>query len=104
MLKQRRSQIEFIGLMAALISVTALAIDAVLPALDIVGEVIGTKTPADNQLLVIMIFLGLGIGPLIFGPLADAKGRKSSVYIGFSIFIAASKVSDFLHHVLLPLP
>lgn len=90
MQKSRRSQFEFIALMAALMSVTALAIDAVLPALDIIGETIHTKTPADNQLLITMIFLGLGVGPLIFGPLADAKGRKQSVYIGFVIFIAAS--------------
>ncbi|ANH61051.1 multidrug effflux MFS transporter [Dokdonia donghaensis] len=90
MQKSRSSQIEFIALMAALMSVTALAIDALLPALDIIGEAIQTKTPADNQLLITMIFLGLGIGPLIFGPLADARGRKSSVYIGFFIFIIAS--------------
>ncbi len=90
MLKNRGSQIEFIALMAALMSVTALSIDALLPALDIIGEAIDTTTPADNQLLVTMIFLGLGLGPLVFGPLADAKGRKSSVYIGFFIFIIAS--------------
>lgn len=90
MLKNRGSQIEFIALMAALMSVTALSIDALLPALDIIGEAIQTQTPADNQLLITMIFLGLGIGPLAFGPLADAKGRKSSVYIGFIIFIIAS--------------
>lgn len=90
MQKSRRSQFEFIALMAALMSVTALAIDAVLPALDIIGETIHTTTLADNQLLITMIFLGLGVGPLIFGPLADAKGRKLSVYIGFAIFIAAS--------------
>lgn len=90
MQKNRRSQVEFIALMAALMSVTALAIDALLPALDIIGEDIGTKTPADNQQMIIMIFLGLGIGPLFFGPLADATGRKPSVYIGFAIFIASS--------------
>lgn len=71
-------------------SVTALSIDALLPALDIIGVAIQTKTPADNQLLVSMIFLGLGLGPLVFGPLADAKGRKSSVYFGFVVFIIAS--------------
>lgn len=71
-------------------SVTALAIDALLPALDIIGNAIGTKTPADNQLLVTMIFVGLGIGPLVFGPLSDATGRKPSVYLGFIIFIIAS--------------
>ena len=90
MQKTKGSQIEFIALMAALMSVTALSIDALLPALDIIGVAIQTKTPADNQLLVSMIFLGLGLGPLVFGPLADAKGRKSSVYFGFVVFIIAS--------------
>lgn len=78
--------------MAALMSVTALAIDALLPALDVIGIAIGTQTPADNQLLVTMIFVGLGIGPLVFGPLSDATGRKLSVYLGFIIFIIASFV------------
>lgn len=76
--------------MAALMSVTALSIDALLPALGIIGKEIGTATAADNQLLVTMIFVGLGIGPLIFGPLSDATGRKPSVYLGFIIFIVAS--------------
>lgn len=76
--------------MAALMSVTALSIDALLPALDIIGIAINTQTPADNQLLVTMIFLGLGVGPLLFGPLSDAIGRKPSVYMGFALFVAAS--------------
>lgn len=76
--------------MAALMSVTALSIDALLPALDVIGLDIETTTPADNQLLITMIFLGLGIGPLLFGPLSDATGRKPSVYIGFVVFILAS--------------
>ncbi|MFC7357185.1 multidrug effflux MFS transporter [Jejudonia soesokkakensis] len=84
------SQLEFIALMAALMSVTALSIDALLPALDVIGLHIQTATPADNQLLITMIFLGLGIGPLLFGPLSDATGRKPSVYIGFVVFIIAS--------------
>ena len=71
-------------------SVTALSIDALLPALDVIGVSIDTKSPADNQLLVTMIFLGLGIGPLIFGPLSDAIGRKPSVYMGFAVFVIAS--------------
>ncbi len=71
-------------------SVTALSIDALLPALGVIGKEIGTVTPADNQLLVTMIFVGLGIGPLVFGPMSDATGRKPSVYLGFIIFIIAS--------------
>lgn len=90
MSKPKSSQLEFIAMMAALMSVVALAIDALLPALDIIGLAIGTSRLIDNQLLITMIFLGLGIGPLIFGPLSDSLGRKPVVYFGFIIFIISS--------------
>ena len=86
----RTSQFEFVALMASLMSVVALAIDALLPALDIIGITIGTKEIVDNQLLITMIFLGLGFGPLVFGPLSDSIGRKPVVYMGFALFILAS--------------
>lgn len=90
MFKNKPSQFEFIALMAALMSVVALAIDALLPALDVIGHSIGTVSNSENQLLIIMIFLGLGIGPLLFGPISDSLGRKPIVYVGFIIFILAS--------------
>ena len=76
--------------MAALMSIVALAIDALLPALDIIGFHVGTTNPSDNQLFIIMIFLGLGLGPLLFGPLSDSLGRKPVVYMGFALFVVAS--------------
>ena len=76
--------------MASLMSVVALAIDALLPALDIIGITIGTTEVVDNQLLITMIFLGLGFGPLVFGPISDSIGRKPVVYMGFTLFIIAS--------------
>ncbi|MHA7057430.1 multidrug effflux MFS transporter [Aquimarina sp. M1] len=88
--KKKFAQLEFIVLMASLMSIVALAIDALLPALDIIGINIGTTELADNQLLITMIFLGLGIGPLIFGPVSDSIGRKPVVYMGFALFIIAS--------------
>lgn len=90
MQNHKGSQFEFVALMAALMSVVALAIDALLPALSQIGIEIGTTDPSDNQLLITMIFLGLGIGPLIFGPISDALGRKPIVYAGFALFIVAS--------------
>ncbi len=95
MQKERFQQIEFIAMMAALMSIVALALDAILPALDLIGITIGTTETADNQLLVTMMFLGIGIGPLFFGPWSDSVGRKPIVYIGFAIFIVASLICIF---------
>lgn len=90
MKKSNRTQFEFIALMASLMAVVAVAIDAVLPALNIIGKTIHTAQKVDNQFIILSIFIGLAIGPLLFGPLSDAKGRKPMVYIGFAIFTVAS--------------
>lgn len=95
MQKNKLAQFEFVTLMASLMSIVALAIDALLPALDIIGITIGTRQIADNQLLITMIFLGLGIGPLVFGPISDSIGRKPVVYVGFVLFIIASFICIF---------
>tara|TARA_R110001583_G_scaffold70457_2_gene199398 strand:+ start:6077 stop:7294 length:1218 start_codon:yes stop_codon:yes gene_type:complete len=92
MQKKKASQFEFITLMASLMSIVALAIDALLPALNFIGFSIGTTQSVDNQLLITMIFLGLGIGPLFFGPISDSLGRKPIVYFGFGVFIIASLI------------
>ncbi|MBG6129533.1 DHA1 family bicyclomycin/chloramphenicol resistance-like MFS transporter [Aquimarina sp. EL_43] len=95
MQKNKFAQFEFVTLMASLMSIVALAIDALLPALDIIGITIGTRQVADNQLLITMIFLGLGIGPLFFGPISDSIGRKPVVYMGLLLFIIASFICVF---------
>ena len=83
-------EFEFVALMASLMSIVALSIDALLPALPEIGTALNVINPNDNQLLVTMIFLGLGFGQLIFGPLSDSFGRKPIVYIGFTLFIIAT--------------
>ena len=93
--RQKLAQFEFIALMASLMSVVALAIDALLPALELIGFAIGTVEAADNQMIITMIFLGLGAGPLFFGPISDSLGRKPIVYMGFAIFIIASFICVF---------
>ncbi|WP_298759804.1 multidrug effflux MFS transporter [uncultured Psychroserpens sp.] len=81
---------EFIALMASLMSIVALSIDALLPALPEIGNTLNVSDPSDNQLLITMIFLGLGFGQLVFGPLSDSFGRKPMVYFGFGVFVIAS--------------
>tara|TARA_R110002049_G_scaffold309298_1_gene520473 strand:- start:2255 stop:3460 length:1206 start_codon:yes stop_codon:yes gene_type:complete len=90
MQKPQHFKFEFVALMASLMSIVALSIDALLPALPEIGNALGANNAHDNQLLITMIFLGIGFGQLILGPLSDSFGRKPIVYVGFIIFIIAS--------------
>ncbi len=72
-------------------SLVALSIDALLPALEQIGISIRVQQGShDSQLLVTMIFLGLGFGQLISGPISDSLGRKPVIYGGFILFVIAS--------------
>ncbi len=84
---------EFIPLVALLMSLVALAIDAMLPALPRIGRDLGAPRPNDVQYVVTALFLGLGIGQVFFGPLSDRIGRKLAIYAGLGVFMAGCVVS-----------
>jgi DHA1 family bicyclomycin/chloramphenicol resistance-like MFS transporter len=92
MQNQPTLKIEFIAIMALLMSLVALSIDGILPALSVIGNDLGATDTKDHQLLITMIFLGLGFGQLIFGPLSDSFGRKPIIHIGFLVFAVASVI------------
>lgn len=89
---RKKSDTEFIIIMASLMSLASLSIDALLPGLDDIAKTIGIADPKNNQLLVTMIFLGMGVGQLISGPLSDSLGRKPIIYLGFTVFALSSLV------------
>jgi DHA1 family bicyclomycin/chloramphenicol resistance-like MFS transporter len=49
----------------------------------------------DRQLVVSLLFLGMAVGQMFFGPLSDKTGRKPATYWGFALFIAGSLLSLF---------
>lgn len=81
---------EFISMMALMMSLVALSIDSILPALDSIGESMGNKNTNDNQLMIAFLFIGLGIGQLLFGPLSDSIGRRKAILIGYVLFFSGS--------------
>ena len=90
---------EFVALMAMMMSLTALSIDAMLPALTEIGKDLGVSEPNDNQLIISTLFLGLAFGQLFYGPLSDGIGRKPSVYIGLVFFALGCLVSIFAENL-----
>ena len=78
---------------AMVISLVALSIDAMLPALPIIGHDLGLAEANDAQLIIGVVLLSMGIGTLVFGPLSDSFGRKPTIYIGFVIFILGCVLS-----------
>jgi DHA1 family bicyclomycin/chloramphenicol resistance-like MFS transporter len=86
---------EFVTLMAVMISITALSIDMMLPALPEIGRDLRVGHANDVQLIVTVLLFGMGIGQLLFGPLADSFGRKPVIISGFVIFIIGCLLSVF---------
>lgn len=67
---------EFVTLMAALMALTALAIDSMLPALQTIGAELGVSDPNRRQYVLSAFLFGLGVGALFHGPLSDRFGRR----------------------------
>ena len=93
--REMPSSREFIPLIALLMSLVALSIDAMLPALPAIGSDLGAAQRNDAQLVVTALFLGLGFGQLLYGPLSDSIGRKPAICAGLAMFMAGCIVSIF---------
>lgn len=81
---------EFTVLMALMMSIVAMSIDALLPALGLIGGEMRVAHENDVQLVIGFIFAGMALGQLIAGPLSDALGRKPVLSVGIALYLAAS--------------
>ena len=67
-------------------ALNAFAIDAMIPALPEIGSELGVRAENDRQLVVIVYFLGFGVGQIFWGPLADRFGRKPILAAGVALY------------------
>ena len=91
------SYLEFVVLVSMMMSLMALSIDAMLPALPQIGSDLNVQSANERQLIVSTIFLGVAVGQFFFGPLSDKTGRKPAMYIGYSLYICGSLLSAFAY-------
>lgn len=84
---------EFILLMAFLNALVALSIDAMLPALSVMAADLHVMRSNDIQYVIGFIFVGMTIGQIFYGPLADAIGRRRALTTGLMLYIMGSLIS-----------
>ncbi len=89
------SRPEFIALIAALMSLNALAIDIMLPALPNMGEALGVASENERQYVIAAYMLGFGIAQLAYGPLSDRFGRRAPLLIGIILYIVSAIAAVF---------
>lgn len=88
----------FIALMAVLSGLSALSIDAVLPAFPELTAAFALPPEEENRIqnMVFMFMLGFSLMQFFFGVLTDIFGRKKLVCIGIAIYILASASTFFI--------
>ncbi len=85
----------FVALIALLMAVNALAIDAMLPALPAIGHALGVATENDRQWVITSYLLGFGVAQIFYGPLSDRYGRRPILLFGLAVFVVFSVVAAF---------
>jgi DHA1 family bicyclomycin/chloramphenicol resistance-like MFS transporter len=76
-------------LLGSLIALGPLSIDLYLPALPNLRDDL-SASPSAVQLTLTGVLLGLGLGQLLIGPLADIYGRKRPLLVGIAVNVVAS--------------
>lgn len=76
-------------MIAVLMAMSPLTMDMYLPSLPVLADDFAAS-PAQIQLSLTGVLIGLAAGQLVVGPLADAFGRRRPVLIGLTIHIVAS--------------
>ncbi len=81
---------EFIGLMAAVMGLVALAIDSMLPALPAIGRSLAVAQESHRQYVLSAFMVGFGVAQLVIGILSDWMGRRRLMLGSLAAFVLFS--------------
>lgn len=97
---QRRKplgQRELVVMIALLMSLNALAIDGMLPALDVMAHELGAADGNTRQLVVAVYLLANGLGCLVPGAFADRFGRRPMLLFSLAAYTLFSGAVVLVH-------
>ncbi|WP_404335275.1 multidrug effflux MFS transporter [Sphingomonas sp. MMS12-HWE2-04] len=78
---------EFVALVAALMSLTALGIDSMLPALPAIGTSLGVAEPNHRQFVITAYLIGFAVAQLVYGPVSDRFGRRPVLIVALTCYM-----------------
>lgn len=78
---------EFVALVAALMSLTALGIDSMLPALPAIGDSLGVAEPNHRQFVITSYLIGFAVAQLVYGPVSDRFGRRPVLVVALVCYV-----------------
>jgi len=86
---------EFVVMIAGLMSLNALAIDVMLPALDEIAAALGVREANDQQLVIYAYIAGFGVPQIAWGPLTDRFGRRRILFLALIGYALAGMACMF---------
>lgn len=86
-----RSDASVIAYLAFLGVLLATGIDIALPAFDAIED--GLDTSANMSLIITVYFVGMALGQLVYGPVADRYGRRPAVLSGLALYVIGAAAS-----------
>ena len=90
-------RVELTALLAMSMALAALGIDSMLPAFGAIRADLG-MAPGSTAVtgLITAYFMGLALGQLVYGPLADRFGRRPTLFLGYAIYAVGGLVGAML--------
>ncbi|MBM3927205.1 MAG: multidrug effflux MFS transporter [Sphingomonadales bacterium] len=81
---------EFVALVAALMALTALGIDSMLPALPAIAADLGVTQDNQRQFVVTAFMVGFAFAMLVYGPATDRFGRRPVLVVALVGYVVTN--------------
>lgn len=81
---------EFVSLIAAMMALTALGIDSMLPALPAIGDALDVAQANSRQFVITAFMIGFACAMLVYGPMTDRFGRRPVLVVALVGYVVTN--------------